>query len=96
VRAERLFDGKTGLRRIILMSDGEDEQKVNAIKKAHELHAKDIVIDTVAFGHSADREFLKALAGAKGTMVEGNDAATLKQQFLALEAGTRGLLGSGR
>jgi Mg-chelatase subunit ChlD len=84
-----------GQRRIIYMSDGRDGNPERTLEVARLFHKAGITIDAVAFGPKADRDFLRQLCGSDGVLKEADDAASLKRSFLALEAGTRGLLGAG-
>jgi hypothetical protein len=92
---DELLAAKSGMRRIIFMSDGQDYRVADAVSRARALEGQGVVIDTVAFGQDADRDFLQMLTSADGTMVEGSDARSLVRSFLSLEATARGLLTAG-
>lgn len=83
------------LKRIIFLSDGEDYSEGRAaLEKVLDDCVRDkVIVDTVAFGEGAGRELLQHIAQKTGgVMKDAKDAGDLVKQFLALEAGVRGLL----
>jgi uncharacterized protein YegL len=85
-------------RRIVLMSDGHptDASKEEIWRQVGEACQYDVVIDTVAFGESANRDILGRIAKETGgVMLEADDADQLVQVFKKLDTPERGLLGSG-
>lgn len=91
--------GERRVKRVILMSDGQDYPDGRAqLESWVKIYIdRKIIIDTVAFGTDADRGLLEWIAKQTGgVMKEARDAASLVKAFLALEAGTRGLLGAGK
>lgn len=95
-----LDDGPTKrVRRIVLLSDGRDglhqgraafERVIQSICQAL------IVVDTVGFGPHADEGTLRAIADHTGGVYRHvRDGLSLVREFKQLEAGIRGLLGSG-
>jgi Mg-chelatase subunit ChlD len=93
------------VRRIVLMTDGRDfdggygvsEAEVgNRQQQVDRAKAEGIIIDCVAFGHDADLDDLAKISGATGGVVRSaDDASELAKEFKQLEAGIRGLIGSG-
>jgi Mg-chelatase subunit ChlD len=97
--------GDVALRRVILMTDGQDfdsdphpsEQnrrlRHDEVKRAVDTKT---VIDCIAFGPDAAIEDLKSIASPTGGVVRvAGDEKSLVREFKRLEAGIRGLLGSG-
>lgn len=82
------------IRRIIFLSDGEDNGHRESLERTLNDCVDDkVIIDTVAFGDDAGRALLEYMAQkTRGVMKEASDAAELVKTFLALEAGVRGLL----
>lgn len=86
---------RSELRRIVLLSDGEDypEHRAELLAVLDKLSMGGVIVDTVAFGTEAGRELLQEISKKTGgTFKEAKDAASLTKQFLALEARVRGLL----
>lgn len=91
------FESKP-VRRMILLTDGRDgghsgkEAKQTMLRR---LQSSSVILDTVGFG-DVDHDELKRLAKlGGGTYHHTVDGAALVQEFKKLEAGARGLLGSG-
>lgn len=94
-----LLNHKWGtIRRIIFLSDGEDIGDLLELRKQIDACAAEkIIVDTVAYGAGAGHETLQWMSNATGgVFVLAKDAASLRKQFLALEAGARGLLPKGK
>jgi Ca-activated chloride channel family protein len=88
------------VKRIIFLSDGEDTGDLYDLKRElKECKEAKIIIDTVLFGdeNGPGAETLKMMsAETGGIFCLAKDAASLRKTFLALEAGARGLLTSGK
>jgi len=94
----KMVAGKYKVRRIILLSDGcaTDSEPEQLVEKARQIGLDGIVLDTIAFGHNADRSALEEMASvARGRMAEADTATELVRVFKALEVSKRGLLTSG-
>lgn len=101
VKCIDLIDGHPWgqIKRIIFLSDGEDMGDLyNLNREVQRCVDKKILIDTVAFGEDERGHATLRMMSEKtgGVFVYAKDAASLRKTFLALEAGARGLLGSGR
>lgn len=87
------------IKRIIFMSDGEDQSPPEELDAAvNACAAAKIIIDTVMFGHSPEGERTLRRMSEKtgGVYVLAKDAASLRRTFMSLEAGARGLLTGGK
>lgn len=86
------------VRRMILMTDGCDGRHSGAtaaLQAEERLRSSGVILDTVGFG-DVDASELRRLADlGKGTYHHSINGAALVKTFKRLEAGVRGLLGSG-